>query len=770
MAACIVNHGNLHWKYALSQLEETRLMDELLAKIERYLDSHHYAAAADRARAYLRTYADPDAERALAAYCAGRALCRDAPLTADLGPADLQEAVVHFDHARALPLPKMHREEACRLAGGCLERLGQTADAIEHYEIGLAINGYLAGPIRLRLIALWARLPKPDLDRMEREADAVAADAKINPDEKARALLSVGETAFRLGNWKAAERRLERVQTSFAATPSARRTHLLLAQVHHHAGRFAPALREAERYLKTAKATDADALPAAFVLADSLLNTGKPAEALAAFRQLTYDFPTRPEGQASALRAVACHIRLGRGPEAMAQLKRVMKAYPVSVWSANPWTGEADLTALVDECRRFFFGRGEYEQVVALAECTSGIVPRKACLESLATAHRLIAERADREAAAAPKGERAAKTEEARLASVRAGDALVALSRVTAAEPIFVEHLWSAVRCYREAGAYKRESSALERYIKKAFTASMPSGDRYVEASYYLGECYAALGRTEEALTIFRRVVAKRPRNAFAYQARLAAAQCCLVLKDYEGAETALTAIVDNTEGPYFSPRSTAWRRALFLLGETLHRRGKHDAAIRRLTEAVERYPDDPEAQRGRYLLAGCHRASARERTDPAAKADRPALAEELRTAARERLLKAADLYRAVIDRYEARETAGGPPLDLLDATQQRNAYFFLGDCYAEARDYERAIDAYETAGFRYRDDLRTVSAFVRITNVLRRQGKERLAGVAGNKAREMLKRVPGNDTAKRPTSMTREQWLAWLDWAGRLE
>lgn len=753
---------------------------ELLQGMEQHLERGDYEAAINLAALYLKTFEVEDADRARAHFHHGRAL-RAVALAMDVPSRErLEEAAAQFDQACRLGLRLREREEAFLCGGDCYERLGRGAEAAEAYLRGVALGGDAVPAFRLGLIRLWSRSEPPEADRIAEQVHLLLADYRTDAEDRAAALLAAGEAAVRLGRWQEGEAYLTRIPAEFPATAAVRRTRFLLAQAHHAQGQYALALAAARRFLDeaagaartappAAESNTADALVAGFIVADALFHLGQDREALAAFEQLAADFPTTDEGHASALRAVRCLVRLDRGAEALERLRTAVDGRGAgSAAAGNPWLKPDEIAIAAEEARRFFLARAEYDRVVALATLLRDLLGQKRHLEMLASAQQLIADEALRLAGAGGP-EQAAHAERARLAYTQAGDALLALAEVSREEGVYSELLWSAAQCYQKAGAYRRQVKALEAYAEATFGAAGPEAYRYCQASYELGQGYAALGRTAEAVEVFRRVSRSHPHNPYAYRSRLATAECLISLQDLDGAAAALTAIVDNTEGNYFTPASPIWQRALFLLGETLHRRGRHEEGIRRLTEAVERFPDHLEAQRGRYLLAECRRAVALVHADALKTETRPEVQAEADARRRDELTKAVAQYRKVIEVYETR-LAQGQTLDTLDAVQQRNSYFFVGDCYFDLGAYDEAIAAYDRAALKYRDDPRSVSAFVQIAEALRLQSKPGLARVAVEKARWMLDRLPGDDLLKRPAAMSREQWIDWLAWANRLE
>jgi tetratricopeptide (TPR) repeat protein len=741
---------------------------EVLHAIEQRLNLKQHEAAEDLAAAFLKTLDEASAEAGMAHFYLGRAL-REPTLDADVPRAEaLEEAVLHFDRATERPIPADARDLALLWAGECLERLKRPAQAAQRYEKGLAASGEASGALRLALVRVLTGAERPDLARIEEHLAPALADGRLTDEQKALVLLAAGRAAYRAEKWEVAKERFGRVLSAFPNAAGTNPAHLYLARLAHRSGDVAASLLAARRYLDARPDSDREALAAAYLVAEGLLQTQQPAEALPAFEQLARDFPSSAEGQAAALKCVACLVRLERGADALDRLKAVLADRPAETWSENPWMPHGDVTALLDDLHRFLFLRSEYARVLELAEVSRPLISTRRYLETLTAAYPLMGDEAERTAEQGG-AEAPAWRERARLAFIRAGDAFLRLADETRTELASVERVWSAAEQYRRGRAYEREAAALERYSAEAFTPTAPEGPRYAQAHYALAECYAALGRTADARDLFDRVVCSHPRNPHGYLARLASAECSISLHDLDAAEQGLTAIVDNTEGDIFTPESAIWQKAIFLLGQVLHRQGKYAEARRRLTEALERRPDDPEASRGRYLLAEGHRSAALAMNEAIWKESSASAAASLRDRQRAEYEAALAGYRDLLTFYAARKAAGAP-LDALDQTQECNALFFIGSCYFEMGEYAQSIAAYERAAARYQGDPRSLNAFVQMAEALRRERQEVAARTAVEKARWILRQAPGNDLDKQPAGMTREQWTAWLDWAERRE
>ena len=131
---------------------------------------------------------------------------------------------------------------------------------------------------------------------------------------------------------------------------------------------------------------------------------------------------------------------------------------------------------------------------------------------------------------------------------------------------------------------------------------------RHAQALVDLGEAELSLGETERALQSFHECIQQHPRDVAIYRARLLASRAAANLGDLKQAEAFLQ---DNLNGEQLTPASKEWRDSLFALAELLHNAGRDREAIQRLEEALQRYPDAPQAIVARYLLADSSRRRA---------------------------------------------------------------------------------------------------------------------------------------------------------------
>ena len=217
----------------------------------------------------------------------------------------------------------------------------------------------------------------------------------------------------------------------------------------------------------------------------------------------------------------------------------------------------------------------------------------------------------------------------------------------------------------------------------------------------------------------------------------------------------------DNLNGEQLTPASKEWRDSLFALGELLHNVSRHHEAIRRLDEALERYPDAPQATLARYLLADSLRRLAMDlRTDLGKEISSTARGE--RTGESGRLLqRAAETYALLRDDLGRRDAEALTPLE---KAVLRNSRFALGDAYFQLERYPEALRAYQSAANHYAASPVALDAYLQIANVYRRMNRPVEARTSLEQARLALRRIPPAARFEQTTNYDRKQWGELLD------
>jgi len=389
-------------------------------------------------------------------------------------------------------------------------------------------------------------------------------------------------------------------------------------------------------------------------------------------------------------------------------------------------------------------------------------------LLALARTHRRLAEEILAEARAGKEGARwmdevsAVTREEVKLRlldagrffreharSVREGDAAV-----------YAASLWEAADSYDLAGDAEAAAAAFGEYIDGA-TDTDP---RRPEARFRLAQVLQSQREYASAAALYEGLIEGRGNGTagpWGDRSLVPLAQCLLRDADAANDQKAEQWLRTAVDGRTLSPEAMEYRDGLVELGRLLYETGRYAEAIERLSDAVARYPDDPEAHSLRYRLAESYRLSA------------AAIAKDLETIAltqderaewtrarEERLALAMEHYLAARRGLEAKDPSR---LSELERVQLRNSYFYLGDVAFDRGDYARAIEYYDAARQRYETDPASLVAMVQIVNAYVEQGDWAKAATANARARRHLEAMPASVWDDPSLPMERRHWEAWL-------
>lgn len=332
----------------------------------------------------------------------------------------------------------------------------------------------------------------------------------------------------------------------------------------------------------------------------------------------------------------------------------------------------------------------------------------------------------------------------------------------------YAQSLWSAADAFDRSGNQEDAIAAFLDYL-----SAFPSDARASEAKYRLARAYQSRGDLEQAGKLYRELTEQRAEAAGAPNSGLFAdasfvplAQTYLMDANPDNdaqAEQILSAVAGGQIG---GTDSTNFRLALLELGRFYYQTRNFERGIERLEEVTQRYPGDPELDQVRYRLADCYRLSSRQIEQHLREAMPDSERKELEEQRATRVGRARDLFEQVRDSIEtkdARRRTG------LEETQLRNAYFYLGDCAFDLKDYEAAIRYYDAARERYPKDPASLVAMVQIVSAHLEQGDLRRAITANERAKRFFASLPASVWDDPNLPMTRRDWERWLDATSKL-
>ena len=191
------------------------------------------------------------------------------------------------------------------------------------------------------------------------------------------------------------------------------------------------------------------------------------------------------------------------------------------------------------------------------------------------------------------------------------------------------------------------------------------------------------------------------------------------------------------------------------------------DDAIRRLEEFVARYPKRPESPEARFLLAKSLRERATLPRYQLKRAETDNARKELTAKIQSLLTEAENQLETLIDMLQAPESAG--LLDPLEQRMIRDACFERAHNLYALEKYDRAIEAYTNAANRYAEDPGVLLAYIQMANCYDRLGKPIDARGVAIQAMLIQKNMPEKAFTRDKTLMSRDEWRTWLEWAGSL-
>ncbi|UCC28923.1 MAG: tetratricopeptide repeat protein [Phycisphaerales bacterium] len=688
--------------------------------------------------------------------------------TADVG----RQTVEHYRYAasHAQPLTAVDFLNM----GRAFEWQGHIADALRKYEEALDRGVERSLDLRKHVLSLkmsWVETPP---GRLLELVDGLLSDAGSRRlDIGIWAIGQKLELLETLGRLQEGSTLLTRNRERYHASDWHDRFSYLEAWLLYKTGH----LDEAERYLRTLR-NRVDSGDEVYAMTGWLLGRvvmsddgpQRPQEALSFFSDVTRQHPDGPYGVASRIGSAEALAMLARHAEAIDAYRAAIDELDslVDRRLVNLTVLRASLAVMAEAQRQAGYLREavEYSQLaVALVD------PRNAeqatmFLQQLAQIQSLLAAHLDGGATATPgPSERVieASSREARRMFAEAGSTHLRIAQLNALnERVAAQATWRAAELYARAG--KRDHAAT---LYTAFAVERPEHPLVARAFLRVGQLRQVSGQLDAAVSAYRECYRLYPRTLDGSRVLVPLAQCYLAMgPDYEGlAEKTLRVVLEDSE--VFTPRAPEFVEALFLLGDVLNRRADFEHAIATLEEALERYPDDPQVWRARYLLADSYRKSGLALKAEIADARFPSESEQMRADSIGRFQAAQALYRRLIAEYQFRDPAG---LNRLERVYLRHATLYEADCYFETQDYRRALKLYEEAAGAYRDTSSALAAYVQMINsyVFLGQPEEARAGLA--RALVLVDSIPDESFDTGVSPETREDWKRYFEWLGQSE
>lgn len=363
---------------------------------------------------------------------------------------------------------------------------------------------------------------------------------------------------------------------------------------------------------------------------------------------------------------------------------------------------------------------------------------------------------------------------EVKLHFLAAGDYLRRHARaITSTDPSSAaSSLWTAADSYDRAGDLDEARKAFADYAESASDVD----PQKPAAKFRLAQVYQARRDYPSAAALYRALIAARDAQgsrstsggnvsgtgSWADASMVPLAKCLLADTDPANDTEAEQLLVSVVDGSTMSPEAAAYRDALVELGIMFSRTGRHADAVGWLEMAAKRAPNDKRIDAIRFRLADAHRLEAISIARTVSTQKLPQTqADELERQRVEHLRAARTLYDTVRTALESKDPR---TLSGLERIHLRNAYFYVGDCAMEMREFETAIAAYDAARLKYADDPASLVAMAQIVSAYAAQEKWAEARTANERARQQLARFPDSAWTAPDLPMEKRHWERWLE------
>lgn len=512
---------------------------------------------------------------------------------------------------------------------------------------------------------------------------------------------------------------------------------------------------------------------------------GQRQQAWETFQRTRTAYPTSPEGITSAFAEATLARELGLHEDVVPTLIEGINAAGHADEYHNPLFPWTAVREQIMATYREVFDKKNFAEAVDLALASSAMLTPETANELLAQARiawadeMLIDEATQSQAAGDLARKKSAELYRA------AGHDYEELARLHFTDPQYLDHVWSSAEYYFLGKEYAAALKQLREYLRYEQRSRRPL------ALLRYGECQVLLGQSQAALTTLRECIADYPRDASSYRARLLAARALLDKGDRAAVKELYLL---NLESGQLTPASTEWRDALFGLGRLLFGDAQlvesqnppskdnsavvtapeqqaqelYHEAIRRLEEAVERYPNASQAVPSRYLVAESYRALAaypRKRLNASTiQTARDEYAKELRALLAEAMSNYVLVQESLANRREDQ------PLTTVEYSLLRNCYFAQAATLYELDRFQEAIGVYTTMINRYQSEPQVLDAYFQLATCQRKVGQLEEAQATLDQARlalERLQRESSNFVST--TNHDAAEWQRILDWMGKL-
>ena len=522
---------------------------------------------------------------------------------------------------------------------------------------------------------------------------------------------------------------------------------------------------------------------ATYFLGRALRAQKKFDEALSTLSGTRQRNPGSSEAVASGVEESEILMELERPENSVETVRHILRDLGDVKLYNQQWVTVEQLRSRLLELGRDLRMHGDYQRAIDLSGYFPPVFPRADAVKLQAETLFQWAEEFEQELV--PKAEAAAHRDELQKKFMMAGQYFEELSRIEMRSVDYPSLVWQASQCFQRANDLDSANRLLLEYLKFEERTKQPRG--YLA----LGQNQLNAGEWRKAIKPLEHCLKEYPQHPVSYDARLLAARAYTELEELEAATELLKA---NLYDGKLEPSSETWRNSLFELGSTVFKQAdklmletqlgpqtdwaelskkleeSHRTfldAVQQLSEASERWKDDPRFFETRYMIGKSNRMAAEypDRLINSNQVTIDTVRRQLLQQRRDLLEGALGDFRTLHADLNARHEEGG--LTEQHKAILRNSYFGEADALFALGRYDEAILAYRNVGNRFLNQPESLEAFVQIAQCQRKLGQNEQAKRTLLQAEQVLRRIPPEYDAQFPlvTRSSRADWAQLIGW-----
>lgn len=710
------------------------------------------------------------------------------------------QAIEHFDYARQRAMPEERRAELMYSLGVALQKVGLTNRAREVLEA--AYDDWPAGRTEITLLLVENYRASQNRDLLDRAItllNELDSQDSLTDQQRSRAALLKSDLLRQIGRRDEAMEVLGNVNIDpdggadeglelFRAESLIQEGRTLLDQGQRAAGRSR--LTDAQEILRmftgaTVSSTTAARAQIQLALCAELLDNAQAA--ITHYQNTIRRFDGFDEAFASRVRLAGVFQREGRKEEAIRVFRQIQSLVPRPADFSNRYFTLRELRGVILDAADYWKDSGDYAEAITLCRDMPPLLDRSVALSFAAQFSEQWAQSVQLRQEQAPADEQPAMQPEVLTRWAASGEAWGDLAREMRTSARYPEYLKTSAEHYRKGHAFRKALAQCNEFIRAEPPRDLPS-------VYVLrGRTLMDLDRLNDALGDLQFVMQNAPTNAAAFEAQYLVGVCLLEMDRPDDAERAWRALTQSNQ---VKPSADEWRRAKFALGRLLVMRAANDfrrsqpddgeepteeqaklrqtaydrwrEATRHLQEYVLRYPGSKERIECHYLLASTYHRSSLELRE---RLKRPMPTNARKELYRELQLKLDEAAREYLTlQRELQTLRANSQLDAYGRELYRNTFLEIPHVHFDQSEYRKALDGYRTVATRFPDHVCVLRAYLQMARCYNRLDQPDEARRQLEQARVILRRLPDEAFTSLSSGMSRDDWMAWIDWARQVQ